>query len=66
MGVGVMDRRHRSPELTLEYVQRALEAPDLLLTLGAISRDLAERHLSIERFRQDWRSYVQDMEDGRL
>ena len=62
LGLNVLRRDGRSPDSTLRCVKDVLQAPDLFKHMGEISRDLAVRDLSIERFRGDWREYVKEIE----
>lgn len=58
----VMDRAHRSPELTLTSVKELIRSETLRKHLGGRGRELAVRDLSVEKFRQDWREYVEEIE----
>lgn len=62
LGLNVLRRDGRSPDSTLRCVKDILQAPDLLKHMGEISRDVAVRDLSIEKFRRDWRGYVEEIE----
>jgi glycosyltransferase involved in cell wall biosynthesis len=62
LGLQVMPREKRSPELMVENVAMVLEAPDLFPVMGEVSRGVAEEYLSIEKFRQNWRQYVEEIE----
>jgi glycosyltransferase involved in cell wall biosynthesis len=61
-GLQAMPREKRSPELTVETVKMVIEKPDLLPVMGDVSREVAEEYLSIEKFRQGWRQYVEEIE----
>lgn len=66
----ILDRRDRSPQSTLGACRRVLErfAGESSYDhsgnhhMGDVSRMIAERHLSIGRFRDSWREYVAEVE----
>lgn len=62
LGLQIMSRSTRSPETTLENVKIVMEIPDLFPNMGEISRSVAEEYLTIEKFRQGWRLYVEEIE----
>jgi len=58
----VIPRTNRSPEATATAVQHVLN--DALPEMGERCRELAVRSLSIERFRGEWRRYVEGIIDA--
>lgn len=58
----VMPRTKRSPEVTVAFVQQALDEASSVM--GPRCRDAALECLSIKRFRADWRSYVEEIENA--
>ena len=60
----VMDRSKRSPEYTLETVQSMLSDRHRLERARGIARTIATQHLDISHFRQEWRSYVEEIENA--
>lgn len=61
---GVMRREDRSPQHTLETVQWMLSDRIRLERAGRVARIIATQHLDIERFRNNWRSYIGVIEDA--
>lgn len=60
----VLDRNRRSPEYTLYGVDTLLSLLKQFPDLGLPWRELALRDLSIEKFRAEWRSYVEEIENA--
>jgi glycosyltransferase involved in cell wall biosynthesis len=59
----ILDRNARSPGKTLTAVKDFLSndgwcTPTYRTEIGASARKYAEQHLSLDRFRQNWREYV--------
>ncbi len=67
----ILNRNDRSPQTTLDACRRVLGRLERETTydhsglhhMGTCSRMIADRYLSIEKFRSSWRDYVQAVED---
>lgn len=64
----IMPRVTRSPETTLAWTRHVLDSLSSdaeRATVRANSRRIAEWHLDISRFVAEWRSYVEEIENGK-
>jgi glycosyltransferase involved in cell wall biosynthesis len=58
----IMDRRSRSPKLTLDSCREVLSSsPGVRMQMGLVAQELAP---SLDRFVSQWRSYVEEVENA--
>jgi glycosyltransferase involved in cell wall biosynthesis len=60
----VIDRRRRSPELTLGAVRDTLANPAIMRLSAEMGRKIAVDELSIEKFRNRWRTFIEGVENA--
>lgn len=60
----VMHRSKRSPSHTLETVRWMLSDEERLIRAARVARIIATQHLDMSLFRQDWRSYIEWIENA--